>query len=249
MRRTGFLVLALLALAGCAAVGRVPAPAGGQNAASPATTGTPEAESGSTAAASAVQGASAVGSSGAAPSDESQGPSLESLANRLTLMQEQLIQLKAQGAEISQQSETALARLQMLTGQSANNVAAQDGPVSESAVPAESPQQLASLIDQLSGIANELQLSGVGDSYRIVADYTGSGQWVLVRYDRFSGETWLADHGIWQPLSDPLPLSRSDYDVQLTRADNDIKGYVAARLDKRNGDTWWLKQDAWQKFE
>jgi hypothetical protein len=72
---------------------------------------------------------------------------------------------------------------------------------------------------------------------------------VLVRYDRFSGQTWLADQGVWQPLLDPAPLSRSDYEVQLTRADNDIKGYVAARLDRRNGDTWWLKQDTWQKFD
>ncbi|MCP8689914.1 hypothetical protein [Marinobacterium sedimentorum] len=185
-----------------------------------------------------------------AATDEALQRNLETLANRLTLMQEQLIQIKAQGAELSQQSGTALARLQMLTGSAAVGGAEDAGDNSApAAVSGAAPEQLAGLIDQLSQIANELSLSGVGDSYRIAADYTGAGQWVLIRYDRFSGESWLADQGAWQPLQDKASLERSDYEVQLTRADNDIKGYVAARLDRRNGDTWWLKQDAWQKFE
>jgi hypothetical protein len=44
-------------------------------------------------------------------------------------------------------------------------------------------------------------------------------------------------------------LSPSLYEVQILRAEKDIKGYVAARVDKKNGQTWWLKQDTWLKFQ
>ncbi len=201
MKQISCVILVSWLLGGCLANGPVPAESEAQLAA--VDTLVPHVAAG--------QGAAST----AAVTDETLQRNLETLANRLTLVQEQLIQIKAQGAELNQQSDTALARL----------------------------------IGQLSLISNELSLSGVGDSYRIAADYTGAGQWVLIRYDRFSGESWLADQGAWQPLQDSASLQRSDYEVQLTRADNDIKGYVAARLDRRSGDTWWLKQDRWQKFE
>nr|WP_158651931.1 hypothetical protein [Marinobacterium profundum] len=249
MKQISCLVLASLLLGGCVANGPVTAepdmPVAGEGNA-------PAGQDAATAGASSAPGQKpgdrpVAGTTTAA--DEALQRNLETLANRLTLVQEQLIQIKAQGAELAQQSGTALARLQMLTGSAQDSA---DG-AGDSSAPAgtsgAAPEQLGGLIDQLSLIANELSLSGVGDSYRIAADYTGAGQWVLIRYDRFSGESWLADQGAWQLLQDDATLERSDYEVQLTRADNDIKGYVAARLDRRNGDTWWLKQDTWQKFE
>lgn len=241
VRRSGFLMLISLLLAGCmsAAVSEQMPPqaqAGGDVV-------TPE--SGEERPASRPETAP---TSSSAASEEALQRNLETLANRLTLMQEQLIALKAQGAELTQQSETVLARLQMLTEPAGQDSSA-DTDSTQPMVPTESPAQLASLIDQLSVIANELSLSGVGDIYRMVAVYTATGGWVLVRYDRFSGQAWLANQVEWQPLLDPVPLSRSEYEIQLTRADSDIRGYVAARLDRRSGDTWWLKQDTWQKFD
>jgi len=175
-------------------------------------------------------------------------PQLEQLVNRLTLVQEQLIQLKAQGAELSQQSQQLLARLQMLTGPDVETADAPAAPPARAAA-GTSAGALEGLIDQLGMIANQLSLGDAGDAFRLVAEYTRSGQWVLIRYDRFSGAAWLADQGIWQPLQDAQPVPSSDYEVVLQRADNDIKGYVAARIDRRSGATWWLKQDTWQSFD
>jgi hypothetical protein len=260
VKQISCVILASLLLGGCLANGPVPAEpdvqvagadrsvpkaAPGQDAASTGDSNAPNPASGQ--AAKSGERPAAVTT---AATDEALQRNLETLANRLTLMQEQLIQIKAQGAELSQQSGTALARLQMLTGATAVSGAEAAGDnAAPAAVSGTAPEQLAGLIDQLSQIANELSLSGVGDSYRIAADYTGTGKWILIRYDRFSGESWLADQGAWQPLQDDASLEHSDYEVQLTRADKDIKGYVAARLDRRNGDTWWLAEDTWKKFE
>lgn len=254
MKQISCVILTSLLLGGCLANGPVPAESDVQVTGVPASNvpagGDAAATGASNASAQTPGQAAKSGTVTTAATDEALLRNLETLANRLTLMQEQLIQIKAQGAELSQQSGTALARLQMLTGSAALD-GAEDA--ADNAAPAgiagAAPEQLAGLIDQLSQIANELSLSGVGDSYRIAADYTGAGQWILIRYDRFSGESWLADQGAWQPLQDDASLQQSDYEVQLARADKDIKGYVAARLDRRNGDTWWLAEDTWKKFE
>ncbi|WP_020683449.1 hypothetical protein [Marinobacterium rhizophilum] len=261
VKQISWMLLASLLLGGCVANATAPGGAPSSVAATPGAGDTatgqqagesaPE-ESAPASAAPVRSGQSSAENSAAGasatPGDEALQRNLDTLANRLTLVQEQLIQIKAQGAELSEQSNTALARLQMLSSD-ASQAGAEDGGASDAPSVSAAPEQLAGLIDQLSQIANELSLSGVGDRYRIAADYTGAGQWILIRYDRFNGESWLADQGAWQPLLETVPLERSEYEVQLTRADNDIKGYVAARLDRRNGDSWWLKQDTWQKFE
>ncbi len=252
VKQISLLALASFMLAGC--VVNTPVTAGPGAALSTPAAATADAGGGAVADTPAMpsgsgqpgerRGASAPGA--AAPDSEALQRNLDTLANRLTLVQEQLIQIKAQGAALSVQSETALARLQMLSGATESGSGAEAGTASD---PAAAPEQLASLIDQLSQIANELSLASVGDRYRIAADDTGTVQWILIRYDRFTGESWLADQGAWQPLLESGPLESSDYEIQLTRADRDIKGYVAARLDRRTGDAWWLSQNTWQKFD
>ncbi|UTW13592.1 hypothetical protein [Marinobacterium rhizophilum] len=244
VKQISLAALAACLLAGCVANAPVPAQPDAPVPAAPAGTG----EAAKADAPAAPPTGAGKRSDAQAAGDEVLQRNLDTLANRLTLVQEQLIQIKAQGADLSVQSETALARLQMLTGTPARGG---DAGADVTASPEAAPEQLASLIDQLSQIANELSLAAVGDRYRIAADYTDGGQWVLIRYDRFTGESWLADQGSWQPLLESGALESSDYEIQLSgaRADKDIKGYVAARLDRRTGDSWWLKQNTWQKFD
>ncbi len=72
---------------------------------------------------------------------------------------------------------------------------------------------------------------------------------MLIRYHRYSGETWLADQGQWNLLEESGSTGTAEYEVRLSRADKDVKGYVAARVDRINGTVWWLKQDTWQPYE
>jgi hypothetical protein len=246
VKQISLVALAACLLAGCVANAPVPAqPDATVSPAAAAPAGEATKADASTPAPATAQ--SGDRSSAQAPGDEALQRNLDTLSNRLTLVQEQLIQIKAQGADLSVQSETALARLQMLTG--ATESGSEPQQPETGARQAAAPEQLASLIDQLSQIANELSLAAVGDRYRIAADDTGTVQWILIRYDRFSGESWLADQGGWQPLLESGPLESSDYEIQLTRADNDIKGFVAARLDRRTGKAWWLNQKTWQQFD
>ncbi|GGO87489.1 hypothetical protein GCM10011348_40800 [Marinobacterium nitratireducens] len=239
MLRQGLPILLLALLAGCNSASVRPDAPDGAGTVTPAGAG--DADAGAPAPAKVPAGKPGAASA----ADDELVQRLDQLAGRLTLVQEQLIELKAQGAELSLQSQQLLARMQMAGPAPAQEMAPETPPASSDTAPA----QLDGLIDQLGMIANELSASGVGDSYRLAADYTRSGQWVLIRYDRFSGESWLADQGSWQSLQDPVAVPASDYEVVLERADNDIKGYVAARLDRRSGETWWLKQDTWQKFD
>ncbi|MFC6672560.1 hypothetical protein [Marinobacterium aestuariivivens] len=232
-------MLALLLLAGCNTANiqsTAPEPEAVAEQAPAATDNAPPSSGSTSASAEPATGA------------ETLSAGLEQLANRLTLVQEQLIQLKARSAELGQQSQQVLARLQMLTEPAA---APADETDREHPVPAQGDQSaaLGGLIDQLGMIANELSVGGAGDAFRIVATYTATGEWILIRFDRFSGETWLADQGGWKPLIDIESTPSSEYDVVLERAEKDVKGYAAARLDKRSGETWWLNKDSWQKFD
>ncbi|NVK41780.1 MAG: hypothetical protein HWE39_11110 [Oceanospirillaceae bacterium] len=243
MLRKGLPILMSALLAGCNSASVQPGAAASEPVADTAGADV-EGKSPSTQSAAAVQAGAVAKSAPAADSDDIV-QRLDQLSGRLTLVQEQLIELKAQGVELSQQSQQLLARMQMMSRPEAGTDAS---PVAEAAIDTTPDSSLDGLIDQLGMIANELSVRGAGDGYRLATNYTRSGQWVLIRYDRFSGESWLADQGAWQSLHDPATLPSSDYEVVLERADNDIKGYVAARLDRRSGETWWLKQDTWQKF-
>lgn len=167
------------------------------------------------------------------------------LNGRLTAVQEQLFQLKTQAAEMQQQNQALFIHIQSIKNAlMANKSAATD----ESDQKQLDVEAFNGVLDQLTLVANQLGNSVQDGQFKITSAYTSKGQWVLIRYDRFTGQSWLADQGQWNLLEESGATGTSDYEVVVLRADNDVKGYVAARLDKINGDAWWLKQDIWQPF-
>ncbi len=163
---------------------------------------------------------------------------LEYLTGQLATMQEQVIQIKADTAELRQTNQIMLARLQMPRSNVANSAAG------EVVAPQDNSADFQHIVGQLDQLVNKEE-----GEYLLASAYTAKGQWVLIRYNRFSGEAWLADNGKWNLMKESDDISQSLYEVQILRAEKDIKGYVAARVDKKTGQTWWLKQDTWLKFQ
>jgi len=167
---------------------------------------------------------------------------------RLTAVQEQLLQIKMQTAEMQQQNQALFINIQSIKDtlqtlqpqQTDDTAASEQEPVNAEA--------FNGVLDQLTLVANQLSNSTGDGRFKVKSAYTAKGQWVLIRYNRLTGESWLADQGRWNLLEESGATGKSDYEVVVLRADNDVKGYVAARLDKINGDAWWLKQDIWQPF-
>ena len=171
---------------------------------------------------------------------------LDMIANRLTAVQDHLLQIKAQSAEMQLQNQALFVQLQSLkTGlfdaDAATTNAKANGQQGD-------PEAFNSVLDQITMMANELSSQVQDGPYRVASSYTSKGQWVLIRYHRYSGETWLADQGQWNLLEESGTRTTSEYEVTVLRADKDVKGYVASRIDRISGDTWWLKQNTWQPY-
>lgn len=169
---------------------------------------------------------------------------LDQLNGRLTLLQEQLIQMKAllgQQTELGQMTLTQLQQLTQPDSAAAGLAGAEEGSLGAGG-------QVDAAIDQLLGVVNQLGMGGLADQYAVATTYTAKGAWILVRYRTDTGETWLADAGSWIPLEEDAGLPASSYRVWLTRADQDLKGYVAVRIDQQSGQTWWLSDRRWQVY-
>ncbi|WP_151705554.1 hypothetical protein [Nitrincola alkalilacustris] len=184
--------------------------------------------------------------SSAPPSISSQ---LDQLTGRLTLLQEQVIQIRSGTQQLMEQNQILLSRLQMLTESRAlaqsSGGAGMDEDMAEQLV-----QDIDAAISQLMQVANmqspEAMVSG---PYRIVSAYTRSGDWIVLRYHTESGESWLAERGGWIPLKESSSPRSSSFEISVQRADQDQKGYVATRIDRRSGRSWWLNGDTWQAFD
>lgn len=176
---------------------------------------------------------------------------LDQLSGRLTLVQEQVIQIRSLSQQVLEQSQMNARQLQ----------AVQEGSQSASSQPSvagfeedlanSSLEQVVQDIDQavaqlLSSMSMQSpQAAEISGPFMIATAYTQRG-WILIRYHVQTGETWLANNNDWTPLRDNENLQASSYDVQVQRADQDRKGYVAVRIDRRNGKSWWLNEDTWQ---
>jgi len=174
----------------------------------------------------------------AAPAPSQADVNSAELRNQMALLQQQILQVKADTGALNQLSQQMLARQQ----------AAEQRAASAANNSSNQPSAPSGNLGNVQGQMAEL-LEGIEGNYRLVSAYTGSGAWVLIRLDRFSGETWLADQGRWNMLDEEEVPGVSEYDVHMIRADRDAKGYVAARLDKRTGQTWWLNDRTWVRFD
>lgn len=173
---------------------------------------------------------------------------LDQLNGRLTLVQEQLLKLRAQVQQQGELNQMVLTRLQQMPQQSSStqDSMADMGGEGRSSVDG---TQVDAAIAQLLQTVNELGLSSSSDLYGVATTYTSRGVWVLIRYRRDTGETWLADQGRWTALEEEGYPSASSYEVKLQRADQDLKGYVAVRIDRNTGESWWLNDRRWQRYE
>ncbi|WP_372831351.1 hypothetical protein [Pontibacterium sp.] len=171
---------------------------------------------------------------------------VEQMTNRLTAVQEQVLNVRSQSARQLEQLQSLQVQLHALS-QDMKRGRNSPGHADQGGEP--SADEFALLLDQMAQTANEISLQMQDGSYRFVSCYTVSGQWILIRYDRYSGESWLADGGVWMALDDGVDVAGSIYEVSVERADKDAKGFVAARLDRQSGSVWWLKQNKWQLLE
>lgn len=176
-----------------------------------------------------------------APLEATRSDNVEYLSGQLSTMQEQVIQIKADTSELRKTTQILLARAQMLSNQSAKTASSD---VNSSASSTEDRPDLERLTKRLNSLIKRTDAQ-----YQLVSGYTAKGEWVLIRYDRFSGESWLADNGQWNLLNESEEVLPSVFTIQLLRADKDVKGYVAARVDQATGQSWWLKQDTWLMFQ
>lgn len=172
---------------------------------------------------------------------------LDQLNGRLTLVQEQVINQRAQSEQQLELSQAILQRLQLLT--QSTLLQDQTGQAQQTTDPA-GTQQLDAAIGQLMQIANEMQVSAgpsVVPDWEIASAVTSKG-WVLIRYKPKTGESWLAENGGWSALTDASAVTPGMYQLYLERRDTDSKGYVAVRINKNSGDTWWLNDRSWQAY-
>lgn len=176
---------------------------------------------------------------------------LDQLNGRLTLVQEQVIQIRSLSQQVLEQGQMNATQLQTLQGGSQGASGQPSVAGFEEDLSNNSLQQVVEDIDQAVAqllSAMSMQSPQVGEAtgpFRVATAYTQRG-WILIRYHAQTGETWLANNNDWTQLRDNQNLPTSSYEVQVQRADQDRKGYVAVRIDRRTGSSWWLNDNNWQ---
>lgn len=236
-------VLASLALAGCVPGGVKEEGESAQTAAQPE--GQPPVEAAQASAQQASQDAAQESSMPAPGSLRGISNQLDRLSGRLVLLQEQVIKLGEASRQQAEREQMILSHLQLATetGQSAQPAAGNSAADTSGA-----SQQLDAAIGQLMSVMNNMSSNAGGGDYQIATTYTAKGDWLLLRYRIDTGETWLADGGMWVPLQEMGTLPASHYRVLVSRADQDLKGYVAVRIDEQTGDSWWLSDKLWKPY-
>lgn len=174
---------------------------------------------------------------------------IDQLMGRLTLVQEQVINQRALAQQQLELSQAILQRVQLMT-----NTALIDEtkPASDaSGVSDAQSEQLDAALNQLLQIANEMQVNSsqqsVDSPWGVASAVTNKG-WILIRYRMDTGESWIAEKGSWTLLKEESTPTAGAYSVQIDRRDTDSKGYVAVRLDRSSGTTWWLNDRTWQAY-
>ena len=189
---------------------------------------------------------SVVDSSTATGAGQNQLPTpsdISRLQAQVTALQEQLIKVNNDTSAILRMSQIMVAQAQVNTANTGSQT--QPNQAQTTAIKGTNSQgSLNTVLKKLEDISPSPQ-----GSFGIVSSYTIQKQWVLIRFDRQTGETWLADNNGWNPLQEQEEIPISQYDIHLIRADQDKKGYVASRIDKRTGDTWWLNTKQWVVYK
>ncbi len=174
----------------------------------------------------------------------------DQLEQRITLVQEQIMRIQQQSQALDQRSQQellALQRLQLSLSQLLPaKTAAETDPLAELGYRLEqSLTELEQIKSTLAANSSPVQSEA---GYRIVSAYSAKKDWILFRYEESSGQTWRVLNGKWVEVVDRTPPPLSRYEVVLQAAAGDIKGYVAARIDRLTGQSWWLNDTRWESF-
>ncbi|SEQ43747.1 hypothetical protein SAMN03080615_01552 [Amphritea atlantica] len=189
---------------------------------------------------------SAAQQAGSPPDTLDQSAQFDQLNGRITLLQEQFLELKVQNSSVAERVQLLLTQFQVLAQEVKRSAVEKPQAAEPDPGLSDMMQRLDQQLTELQQIAPEL---GGGDPFKLASCYTAKGQWVMIRYNRFSGESWISAANSWQPLEEEQTPSISSYDIQLLPANSDVKGYVAARIDHNSGDSWWLNQQTWVKYQ
>lgn len=178
----------------------------------------------------------------------------DSVEQRMTLIQEKLLEQAQQQQRISLQNQQQLTLLQWL--QQSQQIQAKqlaDRQAEPSALDQLTElvfrlEQMSAESERRSETESEAQASVITEPvFELVSVYGAKG-WVVLKYDSRSGSTWKADAGNWAVIKEVGVLPESAYQVVMEPIANDVRGYVAARIDRNNGITWWLKDNQWEPF-
>ncbi len=174
----------------------------------------------------------------------------DQLEQRITLVQEQIMRIQQQSQALDQRSQQELLALQRL--QLSLSQLLTDQTASEADPLAELGYRLEQSLTELEQIKSTLSAQGAAvpaeTGFRMVSAYSAKKDWILFRYEESSGQTWRVLNGKWVEVADRTPPPTSRYDVVLQAAAGDIKGYVAARIDRLTGQSWWLNDTRWESF-
>lgn len=185
--------------------------------------------------------------------NDASGKRFDAVEQRITLMQEKLIEQAKQLQHLTVQGQQQLSMLQWLQ-QSEQFQAKQ---LAEQKAEPTALDQLTELVFRLEQMSADSQQKSESAAqaqsqiavpvYQLVSVYGPKG-WVVLKYDARTGVTWKAEAGDWVAIKEVGVLPESDYQVVMQPADKDIKGHVAARIDRNNGIAWWLKDNQWEPF-
>ena len=174
---------------------------------------------------------------------------VDQLMGRLTLLQEQVINQRALQQQQLELSQAILQRVQLMTNTALiDETKPEQNPAQDSL----QSEQLDAALNQLLQIANEMQVNSSSsvnsaNSWGVASAVTAKG-WILIRYRMDTGESWIAEQGSWTALNEESGATTGDYAIQIERRDSDSKGYVAVRLNRATGATWWLNDRTWQAY-
>ncbi|MBP0050009.1 hypothetical protein H9C73_14845 [Marinobacterium sp. AK62] len=244
MRKTpiAFTLLAIL-LSGCNAAQTQPQSAAGPAAQAPGENSASASSDQPAARETSASQPSAGSSSSGAGALQS---GFDQLSGRLTLLQEQVLQIRSANQQLLEQNQMLMNQLDVLTRTqpAADAEGDQTGTEDQASI-----DQLDAAIGQLMQILNQAELPVVdAPRFGLATTYTQKGDWVLLRYDRTTGDTWRAEYGDWQLIEEEMAPEASAYEVQITRADRNTAGYVAVRIDLNSGRSWWLNGKRWQEY-
>lgn len=176
----------------------------------------------------------------------------ERLESRFSLAQEQLLGLITESAQTRALNQRILLQLQAL-----NNNQAGTEPV-DGGLGGYDTSAMDAVLEQMLMVANDLGegvSSSGGNNFQMAMTYIGAGKWKVIRYNRSTGETWLAHGNNWQLLQDDEVLPESSYQVSMISGEDLLvpdegvhKGFIAARMDRVSGRMWWLNKNVWQAY-